>query len=142
MISASSSEFQKWRIPLLVSIVILMSMIWVATPVSAASAGKNETNLSITLYPENPQAGEGFTVSGVLTAKSGEILGNKYVFLDSTKAGAEWGTLQTLWQTKTNTTGGFSFYRPPTSPAEVLRVRFDGTTEYSPSASQNISIKK
>ena len=126
----------------MVIITLFGVFLFIAVPSSAAVQGQIPTTLSISIDPLNPGPGQDFMVTGVLKTASGEILGNKYVFLDSTKAGAQWGTLQPLWQVKTSTTGTYSFYRPVTSPAEELRVRFDGTPTYSNCTSDVISIKK
>jgi hypothetical protein len=117
-------------------------MLLTLVPVSAAVTEKVPTTISMTIDPATPKDGEGFMVTGVLKTKGGEVLGNKYVYLDSTKAGAQHGTLQPLWQVKTSTTGTYSFYRPPQSPDEDLRVRFDGTTFYTNCTSEVVKIKR
>jgi hypothetical protein len=137
--SFESSEMKYFSFVLLAFFGVILVII---TPSYAAIQEKIPTTISISIDPANPGTGDDFMVTGVLTTSSGEILGNKYVYLDSTKAGAQWGTLQPLWQGKTDTTGAYSFYRPITSPAEELRVRFDGTYKYGNSTSEVISINK
>lgn len=112
------------------------------SPLSGATQQKIPTSITISVDPQNPQSGEGFMVTGTLSDRDGKILGNKHVFLDSTKAGAVHGTLQPLWQITTSTTGTYSFYRPPQSPAEELRVRFDGNYVYANCTSEVITINK
>jgi len=126
----------------LILIMVLGFFALCMNPVTAAVSEKTATAITISVDPSEPQKGEGFTVTGVLKTADGELLGNKYVYLDSTMAGAEHGTLQPLWQTKTSTTGTYSFYRPPQSPAEDLRVRFDGNYRYQNCTSDLISVHK
>jgi hypothetical protein len=111
-------------------------------PVNAASQEKIPSSITITVDPATPQKGEGFMITGTLTAKDGTVLGNKHVYLDSTMAGANHGTLQPLWQTTTSTAGTYSFYRPPQSPSEELRVRFDGNYVYANCTSNTLTITR
>ena len=61
-----------------------------------------------------------------LVTKSGEPLGNKWIVLESTAAGATPGKFQYLKVTRTELDGSYSFFRPAASPPEDLKVRFKG----------------
>ena len=128
--------------PLIIILALFGLILFSAVPLSAAAQEKIPTAITISLDPATPGPGDKFMVTGVLKTKTGEILGNKNVYLDSTKAGAQWGTLQPLWHVKTSTEGTYSFFRPETSPSEELRVRFDGSYKYGNCTSEVISIKK
>lgn len=110
--------------------------------VSAAEQERIPTAISIALDPANPQPGQEFYITGTLITSSGEPLGNKWVALESTAAGAAPGKFQYLHVIRTELDGSYSFFRPVTSPPEDLQVRFKGLYSYAASVSEVVTAKK
>lgn len=110
--------------------------------VSAAEQERIPTVISIALDPANPEPGQGFYITGTLISSSGEPLGNKWVVLESTAAGAAPGKFQYLHVTRTELDGTYSFFRPAASPPEDLQVRFKGLHPYAASVSDEVKAKK
>lgn len=109
---------------------------------SVAESDRIPTQISIALDPANPQTGQAFYITGTLISSTGEPLGNKWVVLESTAAGATPGKFQYLKVTRTDRDGTYSFYRPPASPPEDLQVKFKGLYPYAASVSDIVTAKK
>jgi len=118
-------------------LVLLLSL-----PVSGDEQTRIPTEITIALDPVNPTSGQGFFINGNLSTEAGEPLGNKWVTLLSTQAGATPGPFGYLTVTKTALEGSFQFYRPPSSPPEDLKVIFKGLYGYNSSESNVVSAKK
>jgi len=100
------------------------------------------TMISIALDPAKPLPGQPFFITGTLITSTGEPLGNKWVVLESTAAGATPGKFQYLKVTRTERDGTYSFFRPAASPPEDLQVRFKGLYPYAASVSDMVTAKK
>ena len=111
---------------------------------SASAAGQERlpTTISIALDPAKPAADQGFFITGTLITDTGEPLGNKWITLESTAAGATPGKFQYLKVTRTERDGSYSFFRPAASPPEDLMVRFKGLYPYEASESEVVTAKK
>ena len=121
----------------------LLVLFLLAGAASAVLQGdRTPTMISIALDPVKPQAGEPFYITGTLVTKSGEPLGNKWIVLESTAAGATPGKFQYLKVTRTELDGSYSFFRPAASPPEDLKVRFKGLYFYDASESEIVTAKK
>lgn len=123
-------------------LVVCITAILAGSPAFAAEQEREPTTISIVLDPANPGQGDEFYITGTLLSSAGEPLGNKWVTLESTAAGATPGKFQYLKVTRTNLDGSFSFYRPATSPPEDLKVLFKGLYPYASSESEILSAKK
>ncbi|HWQ67987.1 MAG TPA: hypothetical protein VN372_14100 [Methanospirillum sp.] len=125
-------------------LVLISCVIIGAGSVSAAApaSSKIPTQITMTINPASPGIHDDFTVTGVLTTNTGEILGNKYIILESTAAGKRPGKLTFLENVRTQLDGSYYFYRPAASPPETLRVRFDGNYVFNATMSQEITVKK
>lgn len=64
------------------------------TGVCAEEQDRIPTKISIALDPATPQAGQEFYITGTLISTTGEPLGNKWIVLESTAAGATPGKFQ------------------------------------------------
>ncbi len=129
-----------WGIGLFLGISLLLMM---AGGVSAAPQEERiPTMISIALDPANPQLGQPFFITGTLISSTGEPLGNKWITLESTAAGATPGKFQYLKVTRTERDGSYSFFRPAASPPEDLQVRFKGLYPYAASVSEIVTAKK
>jgi hypothetical protein len=135
-----SREQYKWVILLFFWICVALALIGVASAVTQEE--RIPTIISIALDPAKPQLGEPFYITGTLITTTGESLGNKWIVLESTAAGARPGTFDYLKNTRTERDGTYSFYRPASSPPEELRVRFKGLYPYAPSMSSEVCAKK
>ena len=100
------------------------------------------TMITIALDPATPQVGQLFYITGTLISSSGEPLGNKWITLESTAAGATPGKFQYLKVVRTERDGSYAFFRPAASPPEDLQVRFKGLYPYAASVSEVVSAKK
>ncbi|WP_048067613.1 hypothetical protein [Methanospirillum hungatei] len=100
------------------------------------------TIISIALDPAHPQIGQPFYITGTLISSTGEPLGNKWITLESTAAGATPGKFQYLKVTRTERDGSYMFFRPAASPPEDLQVRFKGLYPYAASVSDVVTAKK
>jgi hypothetical protein len=130
-------QIKTWGV--LIGLIIFLIVI---IPAYGEIQTKTPTEISIALDPKTPAEGQAFYINGNLSTKAGEPLGNKWVTLESTKAGARPGPFGELTVTKTALDGSFQFYRPPASPPEDLKVIFKGLYEYNSSVSNELSAKK
>lgn len=120
---------------------VAVSLSLILSPASGAEE-KIPTSLTIALDPANPGEGVGFYVTGTLTTDAGDPLGNKWVVLESTAAGARPGTFQYLTVVRTEEDGSYRFYRPAASPPEDLRTVFKGIYGYESSTSDEVSARR
>jgi len=124
-------------------ICLALILTGVTGSVSAAPVeNRIPTMISIALDPADPQPGQSFYITGTLITSKGEPLGNKWVVLESTAAGATPGKFQYLKVTRTERDGTYSFFRPAASPPEDLQVRFRGLYPYAASVSDVVTAKK
>lgn len=137
----SSSERYGWRF---IAIICIIALCFIGNVSGAVTGDKDliPTTITLTLSPENPGADEGFFITGTLATKDGEPLGNKVITLESTKAGARPGPFGFLKTVSTTQNGTYSFYRPPSSPSEKLRVVFKGNYIYNATTSDEISVRQ
>ena len=119
-----------------------ITLLFVLTSSSAADQERIPTMISISLDPAVPQTGEGFYITGTLISAIGDPLGNKWVVLQSTAAGATPGKFQYLTVTRTERDGTYSFFRPASSPPEELKVTFKGLYPFAPSESEIVAAKE
>jgi len=130
------------RSSVLLLLIVCAIGILAGTGVCAEEQDRIPTKISIALDPATPQAGQEFYITGTLISTTGEPLGNKWIVLESTAAGATPGKFQYLKVTRTERDGSFSFFRPSASPPEDLKVRFKGLYPYAASESDVVSAKK
>lgn len=116
--------------------------IFAGCSVSAEELERIPTQISIALDPAAPQIGQEFYITGTLITSTGEPLGNKWVTLESTAAGATPGKFQYLTVTRTERDGSYVFHRPAASPPEDLQVRYKGLYPYAASVSDIVTAKK
>jgi hypothetical protein len=77
-------------------ICLALILTGVTGSVSAAPVeNRIPTMISIALDPADPQPGQSFYITGTLITSKGEPLGNKWVVLESTAAGATRGSFST-----------------------------------------------
>jgi len=139
MKSNSASQIT-WGLGVFFGIYLLLIF---AGGVSAAPQEERvPTIISIALDPAHPQIGQPFYITGTLISSTGEPLGNKWITLESTAAGATPGKFQYLKVTRTERDGSYMFFRPAASPPEDLQVRFKGLYPYAASVSDVVTAKK
>jgi len=126
-------------------LLILCAIGALAGSIACAAPGQQDripSLISIALDPAVPQPGQGFYITGTLISSTGEPLGNKWIVLESTAAGATPGKFQYLTVTRTERDGSYVFHRPAASPPEDLQVRFKGLYPYAASVSDVVTAKK
>lgn len=138
----SEKSHIKPKISRFILVAGLMLIFLVYFPVYGEVQAKTLTEISISLDPADPVEGQEFYINGNLSTESGEPLGNKWVVLESTAAGARPGPFDYLAVTRTALDGSYQFYRPPASPPEDLHVVFKGLYDYNSSVSSVVSAKK
>ncbi|NLV27012.1 MAG: hypothetical protein GXY48_07595 [Methanomicrobiales archaeon] len=133
---------QKTRRTWMFFLIIFMTGIIACSCICSADQERTSTEISIALDPATPTVDQEFFITGTLYTSEGDPLGNKWVILESTAAGATPGKFQYLKVTRTELDGSFSFYRPAASPPEDLKVVFKGLYGYAGSESEVVSAKK
>ncbi|HWQ67483.1 MAG TPA: PEGA domain-containing protein [Methanospirillum sp.] len=109
---------------------------------SLCSADKTNTTLSISTIPEAPATGEPYTVTGTLQTAGGDTLGNKRVVCEvSGKGPGAPESFRFIGLDDTDNMGVFEFYRPENTPAEFVRVRYTGNSQYAATESEAIAVR-
>lgn len=142
MNDSHSSRKYVWQTVIAIFGIIVVCFIGTAAGAATGETDLIPTTITLTLSPEKPGIDEGFFITGTLTTKDGEPLGNKVIILESTKAGARPGPFGFLKSVSTTQNGTYSFYRPPASPSEKIRVVFKGNYIFNGSSSDEVSVKE
>ncbi|KAF5088137.1 hypothetical protein KHC33_08775 [Methanospirillum sp. J.3.6.1-F.2.7.3] len=122
----------------LVFMIFLISLL-VCGGGCAVFAEKISTTLTIGTDPVDPGESLPFTVSGILTDGDGNVMGNKKVTLEQLKSDDPNSEYEFLAVATTDIDGVYTFKRPEAAPAEFLRVKFNGNSQFEGSVSDIVS---
>jgi len=133
----------KYKVPrLTVFLMISLLSILFVTGGSTVLADKVETSLSILTDPDDPGYDLPFKIVGILKDGDGNLLGNKKVTLEQFESDNPDANYKFLATATTDINGNYSFFRPDASPAEYLRVKYNGNNQFEGTVSEIIQGHK
>lgn len=107
---------------------------------SGAYGEKQDTQLTISVIPDNPPAGISFNVSGILTDVRGTPLGNKRITLESSPDGDVSYPFERIAVEATDRSGRFTFYRGGQTVPGYIRASYSGNEEFNGSFSEIMPV--
>lgn len=120
--------------------VILFFLLVITFSVSGVVGEKVDTQLSVSVLPDAPPEGVSFTVTGTLTDINNNPLGNKRVSLESSPDGNPGFPFERVATVPTDQSGRYEFFRGNHTPAEYIRVQYQGNANYNGSVSKVIPV--